>query len=122
MIVTKDGLTRKSITNILKFINSILQPGNHVPTNYNKLLKEIKPDENTIVKACKICCCPSDREICEKESCQKQRTKKTIIKKYIHNNIQPVAIIFDLKSQLRNLIIKEYDNIMDYKSKHHNFV
>jgi hypothetical protein len=46
--------------------------------------------------------------------------KKTIIKKYIQNYNQPIAIIFDFKSQLETLITKEYDKIMEYKRNSKN--
>lgn len=60
---------------------------------------------------------PSVSEICNGETCQLDKNKKSIIKKYIQNYNQPVAIVFDFKSQLKNIILKEYDNVINYISK-----
>jgi hypothetical protein len=118
LLITKgDRLSRKTTSKILQFISSILPEGNHIPLNYDQFLKSIKPDENIIRKACKICSMPSTSEICDSLTCQRDKNKKSIIKKFIQNYNQPVAIAFDFKSQLKNIILKEYDNIINYKSK-----
>lgn len=116
-VTTGDKLSRKTISKILQLINGILPSSSRIPNNYNQLLKIINPDGNSMLKACKVCSKPSENEICDSESCQNDKKKTTIIKKYIQNISQPVAIVFDFKSQLKKLILKEYGTIVDYKSK-----
>jgi hypothetical protein len=116
-IIIGNHLARKTVNQLLELISVILPTANKLPLSYNELLKTIDPDDNVIHTACKICSRPSVSEICSDEMCQLQKNKKNIIKKCIQNCNQPVAIIFDFKSQLINLINKEYDNIIDYKSK-----
>jgi hypothetical protein len=83
---TADRISRKTLDKFLGLsilVLSILPAENNVPCNFNRLIKRIEPDENTITTARKICSRPSKEDICNTQECQSDKNKKTMIEKYI---------------------------------------
>lgn len=107
-------LNKKNREIMLNLFQLILPVPNKIPETYDSLLKYVEKPKFQKSFVCTICNSSLKNKICENENCLSNQVVNS--KKY-----RTEIFTFDISSQLREIIKREYTTMVNYKSKYYLF-